>query len=63
LILGIAEGPAEEGPVEIDREVAHLAGEVDRLDDVARFAVTVGGIAVDIGREVPDAGAEFEISH
>ena len=40
-----------------------LAGEVDGLDDAARRAVAVGGVAVDIGREVPDAGAEAKLAH
>src|SRR5690606_18585404 len=64
LDLGIGEIAAEKRVIEIDdRQVAHLSGQVDGLDDAARRAIAVGGIAVDIGGKVPDAGAETRCAH
>src|SRR3546814_4373910 len=53
----------DEGIVDVDdRQILDLPGEVDHLDQRARRAVSVGRIAVDIGCEVPDSGAEFQVA-
>src|SRR3546814_9174542 len=53
----------DEGIVDVDdRRILDLPGEVDHLDQRARRAVSVGRIAVDIGCEVPDSGAEFQVA-
>ena len=56
---------ARERPVQVDhRQVADGAGLVDLLDQPDRVAVALRGVAVDVRREVPDAGAEDrEVAH
>ena len=59
--LDVVEGAVEAGerPVEVDhRQVADGPGLVDLLQQADRRAVALGGVAVLVGGEVPDAGAE-----
>ena len=59
-VLDLAEADAgSERVVEVDHgEVLDLPGQFDRVERGAGRAVSVGGVPVDVGGEVPEAGAE-----
>jgi hypothetical protein len=57
LDLLVGELTAEVGPVQVDhRQVVHLAGQFDRVEDGAGRTVAIGRVAVHVGGEVPDSG-------